>query len=272
MLTIDNFDDFLMDGTEPKTQAVPTSTNPPTTGTPTTPVDVTAITSALSAAMLTKPPTSRTNIFMKNKGCGDDVKPLKEAKQWNAWHRTFLSVAHSHDFMDITDPTYVPNPSDDDACTLFDAQQKHAFGILVSSIKESSMLPTKHYEDACEVLHKLSKSKSLSPAQNYLVLTMLLGRSFVSLSFLYVHRDAYLHHIHSRHSGAVPRISSCCFPFHSGPVRMLPGCFLVFVIILIFQQHLLLLQRSSVPSLQVAFNDVGGKIKEIALKLNVASL
>ena len=142
MLTIDNFDDFLMDGMEPKTQAVPTSTNPPTTGTPTTPLDVTAITSALSAAMLTKPPTSRTNILMKNKGCGDDVKPLEEAKQWNAWHCTFLSVAHSHDFMDITDPTYVPNPSDDDACTLFDAQQKHAFGILVSSIKESSMLPT----------------------------------------------------------------------------------------------------------------------------------
>ena len=85
---------------------------------------------------------------MKNKGCGDDVKPLKEAKQWNAWHQTFLSVAHSHDFMDITDPTYVPDPSDDDACTLFDAQQKHAFGILVSSIKESSILPTlRKYSD-----------------------------------------------------------------------------------------------------------------------------
>ena len=148
VLTIDNFDDFLMDGTGPQTQTVPTSTNPPTTGTPTTPVDVTAITSALSAAMLTKSSPSCTNVFMKNKGHGDDVKPLKEAKQWNAWHRTFLSVAHSHDFMDITDPTYVPDPSDDDACALFDAQQKHAFGILVSSIKESSILPTlRKYSD-----------------------------------------------------------------------------------------------------------------------------
>ena len=143
VLTVDNFDDFLMDSTGPQTQPVPTSTNPPTTGTPMTPVDVTAITSALSAAMLTKSPPSRTAIFMKNKGRGDDMKPLKEAKQWNAWHRTFLSVAHSHDFMDITHPTYVPDPSDDDACTLFDAQQKHAFGILVSSIKESSILPTR---------------------------------------------------------------------------------------------------------------------------------
>ena len=50
--------------------------------------------------------------------------------------------------MDIIDPMYVPDPSDDDACALFDAQQKHAFGILVSSIKESSILPTLHkYSD-----------------------------------------------------------------------------------------------------------------------------
>ena len=130
VLTIDNFDDFLMDGMGPQTQTVPTSTNPPTTGTPTTPMDVTVITSALSAVKLTKSSPSHTDIFMKNKGRSDDVKPLKEAKQWNAWHRTFLSVAHSHDFMDITDPTYIPNPSDDDASALFDAQQKHVFGIL----------------------------------------------------------------------------------------------------------------------------------------------
>ena len=99
----------------PQTQTAPTSTNPPTTGTPTTPVDVTAITSALSAAMLTKSPPSHTDVFMKNKGRGDDMKPLNEAIQWNAWHHTFLSVAHSHDFMGITDPMYVPDPSDDDA-------------------------------------------------------------------------------------------------------------------------------------------------------------
>ena len=148
MLTVDNFDDFLTDSTGPQTQPHPTSTNPTTTGTPMTPVDVHAITSALSAAMLTKSPPSSTNIFMKNKGRGDEVKPLKEAKQWNAWHRTFLSVAHSHDFMDIIDPTYVPEPSDDDACLLFDAQKKHAFGILVSSIKEPSILPTlRKYSD-----------------------------------------------------------------------------------------------------------------------------
>ena len=148
MLSVDNFDDFLTDGTGPQTQPHPTSTNPATTGTPTTPVYVHAITSALSTAMLTKSPTSRTEVFIKNKGHGDEVKPLKEAKQWNAWHRTFLSVAHSHDFMDITNPTYVPEPSDDDACLLFDAQQKHAFGILVSSIKEPSILPTLHkYSD-----------------------------------------------------------------------------------------------------------------------------
>ena len=86
VLTMDNFDDFLMDGMGPQTQPVPTSTNLPTTGTPMTLVDVTAITSALSAAMLTKSPPSYTDIFMKNKGHGDDIQPLKEAKQSNARH------------------------------------------------------------------------------------------------------------------------------------------------------------------------------------------
>ena len=148
MLTVDNFDDFLTDGMGPQTQPLPTSTNPPTTGTPTTPVDVHGTTSALLAAMLTRSPPSCTDVFMKNKVHGDNVKPLKEGNQLNAWHRTFLSVAHLHDFMDITDPTYVPEPSDDDACSLFDAQQKHAFGILVSSINESSILPTlRKYSD-----------------------------------------------------------------------------------------------------------------------------
>ena len=111
VLTIDNFDDFLTDGTGPQTQSVPASTMaPPIAGTTTTPMDVTAITSALSAAMLAKPPSSCTDVFMKNKGGSDDVKPLKEAKQWNAWHHSFLSLAHSYDFKDITDPMYVPNP------------------------------------------------------------------------------------------------------------------------------------------------------------------
>ena len=40
----------------PQTQPVPASTMAPITGTTTTPMDVTAISSALSAAMLTKPP------------------------------------------------------------------------------------------------------------------------------------------------------------------------------------------------------------------------
>ena len=53
-------------------------------------------------------------------------------------------------FKDVTDPSYVPDISDSDACSLFEAQQKHAFGILVSTIKESSALP---------VLHKYSDPK-----------------------------------------------------------------------------------------------------------------
>ena len=54
------------------------------------------------------------------------------------------------------------------------------------------------------------------------MITLPLSRSFAFPSFLCLHRDAYFFHMHSRHSGPA-RISFCCFSFHSGPVRMLPG-------------------------------------------------
>ena len=41
----------------------------------------------------------------------------------------------------ITAITYVPDELDIDACTVFDLQQKHAFGLLVSNVNESSVLP-----------------------------------------------------------------------------------------------------------------------------------
>ena len=75
---------------------------------------------------------------MKNKGGGDELKSLKEARQWNTWQRTFMFVAHAYDFKDITN---VPDGLDIDAFTVFDLQQKHAFGLLVSNVKESSVLP-----------------------------------------------------------------------------------------------------------------------------------
>ena len=50
-------------------------------------------------------------------------------------------MAHAYDFKDITDITYVPDGLDIDACTVFELQQKHAFGLLVSNVKESSVLP-----------------------------------------------------------------------------------------------------------------------------------
>ena len=51
------------------------------------------------------------------------------------------NLTHAYDFKDITDITYVPDGLDIDACTVFDLQQKHAFGLLVSNVKESSVLP-----------------------------------------------------------------------------------------------------------------------------------
>ena len=47
----------------------------------------------------------------------------------------FLSIAHAYNFKDITDITYVPDGLDIDACTVFDLQQKHAFGLLVSNVR-----------------------------------------------------------------------------------------------------------------------------------------
>ena len=114
-----------------------------------TPIDVTAITTAVSTAMLMKPPASKTELFMKNIGGGDEVKPLKEPKQWNTWQHTFLSIAHAYDFKDVTNLTYIPDPSDSDATMVFNLQQKHAFRILVSNIKQSSALPlVRRYSDA----------------------------------------------------------------------------------------------------------------------------
>ena len=52
---------------------------------------------------------------------------------------------------------------------------------------------------------------------------MPLGRSSAFPSFLCVHRDPYLYHMHSCYCGPMAGISFCCFLFHSGPVWMLPG-------------------------------------------------
>ena len=98
--------------------------------------------------MLAQAPTSRTDMFIKNKGGADDVKLLKEPKQWNTWKCTFLLIAHAYDFKDITSISYAPDPVNTDACTVFELQKKYAFGILVTTIKESSALPIVHkYSD-----------------------------------------------------------------------------------------------------------------------------
>ena len=80
-LMILNFDEYLSTDAGPNTIATAAAPVPALT----TAMDVTTITNALSAVLLTKPPSSRTDIFLKNKGRGDEVKPLKEAKQWNSW-------------------------------------------------------------------------------------------------------------------------------------------------------------------------------------------
>ena len=87
-------------------------------------------------------------MFMKNKGGADDVKPLKEPKQWNTWQHTFLSIAHAYNFKDVTNISYASDPFNTNVCTVFELQKKYAFGILVTMIKESSALPVVHkYSD-----------------------------------------------------------------------------------------------------------------------------
>ena len=81
-LTVDNFEEYLRTDSGPQLPAPATTAC--ATSTPSGP-DITAITNAVSAAMLAKPSASRTDIFMKNKGGGDELKPLKEARQWNMW-------------------------------------------------------------------------------------------------------------------------------------------------------------------------------------------
>ena len=65
-----------------------------------------------------------------------------------------MSIAHAYDFKDVTYISYVPDPVDTDACTVFELQKKYAFGILVTTIKESTVIHkysdpnATHYSDA----------------------------------------------------------------------------------------------------------------------------
>ena len=139
ILSLDDFEEYLVTDSRPNASLQ-------TTTVPTTAMDVTTISNAISTAMLVKPPPSCVDLFMKNKGGGDDVKPLKEPKQWNTWQWTFLSTTHSYDFMDITDISYSPDSLDHDEVdhdevNVFKLKQKHAFTILVANVKEPSVLP-----------------------------------------------------------------------------------------------------------------------------------
>ena len=146
-LSLRNFEEYLVTDSGQFT----TSTTTTPTVAATAPVNVPAITNAVTTAMLAREPTSRTDMFIKNKGGADDVIPLKEPKQWNTWQRTFLSIAHAYDFKDITNISYAPDPIDTDACTVFELQKKYTFGILVTTIKESSALPiVRKYSDNCD--------------------------------------------------------------------------------------------------------------------------
>ena len=137
ILSLDDFEEYMVTNSRPNASLQ-------TMTVPTTAMDVTPITNTISSAMLVKPPPSHVDLFMKNKGGGDDVKPLKEPKQWNTWQQTFLSVAHSYDFMDITDVSYSPDSLDHDEVNVFELKQKHAFTILVANVKEPSVLPIVH--------------------------------------------------------------------------------------------------------------------------------
>ena len=87
-LTVDTFKEYLMTSAGPQVPSTTapglvttTATTPPPVAPTPAPVDVMAITKAISAAMLVKSPASKTDIFMKNKGGRDEVKPLKEQQQ-----------------------------------------------------------------------------------------------------------------------------------------------------------------------------------------------
>ena len=111
VLDVDHFEEYLMTDSGPQATS---GTLTPASGTAASSnaFDLMALTNAVSAAMLAKPPTSHSNTFMRNKAVADEVKPLKEAKQWNTWQRTFLSVAHAYDFKDITNASFVPDLMD----------------------------------------------------------------------------------------------------------------------------------------------------------------
>ena len=80
-LTVQNFEEYLVTDSGPTATAAAATPPVPAVAL----VDVPAITSTVTTARLAQTPTSCTDMFMKNKGGADELKPLKELQQWNTW-------------------------------------------------------------------------------------------------------------------------------------------------------------------------------------------
>ena len=92
-LSLANFEEYLLAGQGPQTAHVPVATPvaaPAATAPTTTLVDVTTFTNALSAAMLSRPLSSCTDIFMKNIGGGMMLNLLKSRSNGIHGNVTFV--------------------------------------------------------------------------------------------------------------------------------------------------------------------------------------
>lgn len=93
---------------------------------------------------------------------------LKDQKNWNSWNRAVISLARSHDLVQVFDPTYAPSPLDPEEIELFDQKQSFVYAmfnncVLTDTGKEFVRSYEKTY-DAQAVYSKLVEHASKSTA------------------------------------------------------------------------------------------------------------
>ena len=75
-------------------------------------------------------PTTSTHVYSRahefEKGgrhSSSDYGKFTARNQWSKWHRALLGNAYKHKCENVLDPTYTPDPNDQDEIDLFGHQQ-----------------------------------------------------------------------------------------------------------------------------------------------------
>ena len=111
-------------GTASSALVAPGSTTPTTLG-------ATSGGNTSTGPIMVKSAASKVTEFKKSiKRDVSSYPALKDQKNWNSWNRAVISLARSHDLVQVFDPTYAPSPSDPEEIELFDQKQSFMYAMF----------------------------------------------------------------------------------------------------------------------------------------------